>query len=566
MALGTHDVQASQFPDLLLLFRPLLLEFFMEPLKLRSGSQQPLVFRVEEAGGKGDFLFGKFHPGHFYLGFKLWIASQDDVRTSTSHIGGDGDGPQPSGFGYDLGFLLVLLGIEDVVLDSPFFQQVADQLRIFNGDGTHQHRLAGGVDGSNGLCNGPVLSVFRGIDGIVQVLSGDGLIGRDHHNVHVVDIPEFVFFGFSGTGHTGQLLVHSEVVLDGDGGQGLGFGPDQYPFLGLDGLMETIAVSPSKHETAGEFIDDDHFPVLDDVVHVPLHQVSGLQGLENVMVDFHVFRIGEVFHLEIGFTLGDPFFRQGYGLVLLVHGVVGFIPQGGDKLVCYGIKIRGLGPLSRDDQRRPGFVDEDGVHFVHDGKVERSLHQFLFVVHHIVPQVIKTELVVGSVGNIRLIGGSSLFIGDTVDHTAHGKAQEGIELSHPLHIPAGQVVVDSNHVDSVSVQGIEVGGQGSYQGLSFTGLHFRDSSLMEDHTTDQLNPEVLHTQASDRSLPADGKGFRQKVVQGFSGGKPIFEFLGFSLEFFVAEDLHGLIQCFYFINDLFDLLDFLFIDVPKNFL
>ena len=56
---------------------------------------------------------------------------------------------------------------------------------------------------------------------VIQVLTDDRFIGGDLHNVHAIDVAELFFLGHGCTGHACQLLIHSEVVLEGDGSQSL---------------------------------------------------------------------------------------------------------------------------------------------------------------------------------------------------------------------------------------------------------------------------------------------------------------------------------------------------------
>ena len=53
--------------------------------------------------------------------------------------------------------------------------------------------------------------------------------------------------------------------------------------LGLDGLVQTLAVAAAEHETAGELVDYDDLAVLDDVVDVALHDAVGLKRLVYVV-------------------------------------------------------------------------------------------------------------------------------------------------------------------------------------------------------------------------------------------------------------------------------------------
>ena len=77
---------------------------------------------------------------------------------------------------------------------------------------------------------------------------------------------ELFRFGFRRSGHARQLLVHAEVVLEGDRGERLVFLLDPQAFLGFNRLVQTVAPAASRHEASGEFIDDDDLAVLDHVL------------------------------------------------------------------------------------------------------------------------------------------------------------------------------------------------------------------------------------------------------------------------------------------------------------
>ena len=75
-------------------------------------------------------------------------------------------------------------------------------------------------------------SVFTA--GIELHIRGQG----DH--IQLVDIVEFFGLGQCSARHARQLLIHAEVVLDGDGGVGDIFVLNLCPFLGLYGLMQPV--------------------------------------------------------------------------------------------------------------------------------------------------------------------------------------------------------------------------------------------------------------------------------------------------------------------------------------
>ena len=55
----------------------------------------------------------------------LGVAAQHDIRTTAGHVGGHGDGAELAGLRHDLGFLLVVLGVEQIVLDALAGQELA---------------------------------------------------------------------------------------------------------------------------------------------------------------------------------------------------------------------------------------------------------------------------------------------------------------------------------------------------------------------------------------------------------------------------------------------------------
>src|SRR5690606_40504594 len=103
-------------------------------------------------------------------------------------------------------------------------------------------------------------------DGVVLVDAGHRDVGGNGDDVEAVDVAELLGLGGRGAGHTGQLGVEPEVVLEGNGGQRLVLGLDLDLFLGLERLVQTFRVAAAGHHASGELVDDDDFVVADDVV------------------------------------------------------------------------------------------------------------------------------------------------------------------------------------------------------------------------------------------------------------------------------------------------------------
>ena len=109
-----------------------------------------------------------------------------------------------------------------------------------------------------------------------------------------------------------------------------------------------------------------------------------------------------------------------------------------------------------------------------------------------------------------------------------------MNLSHPFRVTLGQIVVDSDHMHSLALQSIEIGGQRSHQRLSLTGLHLRDTALMHDNASNDLYPEMLHVQNPSGRLPHRGISLGKQVVQSLPLPQPFLELRGFILQILIG--------------------------------
>ena len=143
----------------------------------------------------------------------------------------------------------MVLGVQDFVLHAHLLEDAGEMLGLFDRDGAHQHRLALGVVLLD-LLGGVAELLFLGaVDHVLVFQADHRAVGGDHDDVQVVDLLEFGRFGFRRAGHAGQLLVHAEIVLEGDGGEGLVFALDLDAFLGFHGLVQ--AVGPAAARASG---------------------------------------------------------------------------------------------------------------------------------------------------------------------------------------------------------------------------------------------------------------------------------------------------------------------------
>ena len=80
-----------------------------------------------------------------------------------------------------------------------------------------------------------------------------------------------------------------------------------------------------------------------------------------------------------------------------------------------------------------------------------------------------------------------------------------MNLSHLVGITFRQVIIDCDNVNTFALQGIQIGRQCSYKGLTFTSFHLGDTALMKYDSTDELYFEMLHSKYSLGSLTDGSK-------------------------------------------------------------
>ncbi len=250
-------------------------------------------------------------------------------------------------------------------------------------------------------------------------------VGRDYDHVQAVDLFEFKGFGIGCTGHAGELVINTEVILESGTGQGLAFGLDANAFFGFDGLVVTLTPATTRHGTTGVFVNDDDLVTLHDVLHIFLeddvrthrgvnvveqHQVAG--GIQAVAFGQHTHFCQDAFDaLHAGFGELDR-------TLLLIKDVIAFAGLVFDHFRAIKLRRNGVHRLvhfagvfgwARNHQRGPCFVDQDRIHLVHDGKAKAALNALLDIQRHVVAQVIKTKFVVGTVGDVAGVGGFLFF-------------------------------------------------------------------------------------------------------------------------------------------------------------
>ncbi len=499
-----------------------------------------------------------------------------------------------AGLGDDFRLALVVLGVEHLVRHAPLLEHSRNHFAAFDGDRAHQNRPPGRLDAAD-LAAGnrlllPRLAVLE-LDRVVRLAEdlarqffafvrkddvplvhpldflGDGLvllplaavnhvrevqslhlaIGGHRNYVQLVDLPELVGLGHGRARHAADLLVELEEVLQRDRGQRLVFFLDADPFLGLDRLVQSVAPVAARHQAAREFVDNHHLAVLvDDVVHVALVEVMGLQAVVDQVWPLHVPRRIKALHAGQLLGRADALVGEMRRVLLLVDLEVRALLQLPRDAVGPDIARHIVVRRSGNDQRRAGLVDEDVVHLVDDREVQRPLHLLPVLVEtvvvagrvaHVVAEIIETELVVRAVGDVAGIGllpvGGVHLALDGVDR----QTQRQVQRPHPFHVATGQVVVHRDHVYALAFQGVEVGRQRGHQRLAFAGDHFRDVAAVQDDAAHQLHVVVPHAQVPAAGLAANGEGLDQQVVECLAPGQALAKAGRLLLQFRVGHRL-----------------------------
>ena len=266
--------------------------------------------------------------------------------------------PGHARLGDDVGLLLVVAGVEDgedplldavlaeeggerrrigevALLPAALAQELGEELRLLDRRGADEHRLAALLAVLDEREDRLVLLVRRPVDLVIVVDADHRLVGRHLDDVEPVDVAELLGLGRRRAGHAGELLVHAEVVLEGDRGERLVLGLDLDVLLGLERLVQALRVAPSRHHAAGELVDDDDLVVPDDVVLVALEQPVGAERLLDVMDDGDVLDVVERVALE----------QAGLGQDALELLVAGLGERGGAlllvDLVVFLVELRG---------------------------------------------------------------------------------------------------------------------------------------------------------------------------------------------------------------------------------
>ena len=206
-----------------------------------------------------------------------------DVDAAAGHVGGDRDRAQLPGLRDDVGLALVVLRVQHLVLDAAplsSFDRCSDtSTEIVPTSTGWPIWLRSSMSSTTASNFSSAVLKMRSFSSS----AGHRDVGRDRHHLEVVDLVELGRLGGGGARHAGQLLVHAEVVLDRDRGDGHVLLLDAHVLLGLDRLVQALRPAAALHDAAGELVDDLDLAVDHHVLVVALVQLLGLDRLDQVV-------------------------------------------------------------------------------------------------------------------------------------------------------------------------------------------------------------------------------------------------------------------------------------------
>ena len=153
----------------------------------------------------------------------------------------------------------------------------AQRFRSFHGSRTDENGLTFLV-GFSYLSNRVTIffpTCFK--NNIIFIDTNTGAMGWDGYHRQTINFVELSSFRFRCTSHTRQLLIHPEIVLNGDGCVCFIFFFESDAFFGFHRLVESITPAAAGHNTSGVFIDDHDLVFLNYIMAVFFVECEGLE-------------------------------------------------------------------------------------------------------------------------------------------------------------------------------------------------------------------------------------------------------------------------------------------------
>ncbi len=194
-------------------------------------------------------------------------------------------------------------------------------------------------------------------------------------------------------------------------------------------------------------------------------------------------------------------------------------------------------------KRRTSLVDQDAVGLVDDREVVGALNRHLRFAGaalteidlleslamsvpaeleplELVAEEIEAQLLGSPVRDITCVGGSPDRVGLPGLNAAHRQPERAVNRPHPFGVAAGQVVVHSHDVHTLTRQRVQERGHRGNERFPFAGFQLGDAAMVDRDAADDLHIELPLSDRSLRGLTDKGVRFRQQAVQRITLPRP----------------------------------------------
>ena len=209
----------------------------------------------------------------------IWVATQKNIGTTTCHVGCNSNCTLTASLSNNLRLTLMELSVQNVMFNAAFRQNARNTLGVVNGNGTNKYWLTILMTLFNVSYDSLKLSINSTIDQVIEVFTLYRTIRWNNLNRNVINLTELCVLGHCSTGHTGELVVHEEVVLEGDSCQSLVFFTYLNILFCLNCLVKTLRITTAFHDTTSKLINNLNFAVNDNVLLVTMEHILSLQRL-----------------------------------------------------------------------------------------------------------------------------------------------------------------------------------------------------------------------------------------------------------------------------------------------
>ena len=329
----------------------------------------------------------------------------------------------------------MLFRIQDLVRNLAFLEHLRQELGLLNRCGTHQDRLASRVSLFNIINDCAEFTSLGRVDQVRLVLSNHRTVRRNGDHTDFVGRCEFCRLSFGGTCHTRTRAfgVETEVVLKGDSRQGLILSLDLDPFLRLDGLVHSVVVATTWKNAPSVLVNNQDLSPVDDVIAIAVEELLCADCIVQETNKRGVCSLVEVVDPKLIFNLIDAGFQDTDSLLLFVDFIVLVAHQDiGDARELGVPAVHIARGRARNDQGGTRLVDQNRVDLIDDHKVVSTLDHVFGALRHVVAQVVETEFVIRSVGDICVVLLTAFGWLLPNQHTAHGHSQEVVDARHEI--------------------------------------------------------------------------------------------------------------------------------------